>query len=162
MASRKGRRGLAGLVSVAVIFMAVAWLARSSFSAGTYYRTVDEVMTEDGNDLIGQRFRIAGKVVLGSIVRAPGASPDYRFRVSDETGSIINVHYTKAAPDTFKDGVEVVVEGKLVSDDEFRATTLIAKCPSKYEGQLTPEDVARKEALKGAVMPAAPGPAPTY
>jgi cytochrome c-type biogenesis protein CcmE len=41
-------------------------------------------------------------------------------------------------PDTFKDmpgmDVEVTAEGKLGADDKvFTATSIIAKCPSKYE-----------------------------
>jgi len=36
-------------------------------------------------------------------------------------------------PDTFTDGVDVVVEGRLGRDGTFRATTLLAKCASRYE-----------------------------
>ncbi len=36
-------------------------------------------------------------------------------------------------PDTFTDGVDVVVEGRLGRDNTFRATTLLAKCASRYE-----------------------------
>jgi cytochrome c-type biogenesis protein CcmE len=42
-------------------------------------------------------------------------------------------------PDLFKDGAEVVLEGRLVSGDgsqaRFHADKLLAKCPSKFEGQ---------------------------
>ena len=37
-------------------------------------------------------------------------------------------------PDTFTDDVDVVVEGRLMPDGTFRATTLLAKCGSRYEG----------------------------
>jgi cytochrome c-type biogenesis protein CcmE len=43
------------------------------------------------------------------------------------------VVYRGLAPDTFTDGVEVVVEGRLQPDGTFRATTLLAKCGSRYE-----------------------------
>jgi cytochrome c-type biogenesis protein CcmE len=44
-----------------------------------------------------------------------------------------NVVYRGITPDTFTDGVDVVVEGRLGHDGTFRATTLLAKCASRYE-----------------------------
>jgi cytochrome c-type biogenesis protein CcmE len=38
-------------------------------------------------------------------------------------------------PDLFKDGAEVVVEGKLAPSGDFHATNLLAKCPSKFEAK---------------------------
>ena len=39
-------------------------------------------------------------------------------------------------PDLFKDGAEVVVEGRLTATaGTFHATNVLAKCPSKFEGQ---------------------------
>ena len=43
------------------------------------------------------------------------------------------VVYRGIAPDTFTDGVDVVVEGRMQSDGTFQATTLLAKCASRYE-----------------------------
>ena len=36
-------------------------------------------------------------------------------------------------PDPFTDSVDVVLEGRLGRDGTFRATTLLAKCASRYE-----------------------------
>jgi cytochrome c-type biogenesis protein CcmE len=41
--------------------------------------------------------------------------------------------YRGIAPDTFTDGVDVVVEGRMANDGTFHATTLLAKCASRYE-----------------------------
>jgi cytochrome c-type biogenesis protein CcmE len=43
------------------------------------------------------------------------------------------VVYKGITPDTFTDSVDVVVEGRLGHDQTFRATTLLAKCASRYE-----------------------------
>jgi cytochrome c-type biogenesis protein CcmE len=43
------------------------------------------------------------------------------------------VVYRGIAPDTFTDSVDVVVEGRLGRDGTFQATTLLAKCASRYE-----------------------------
>jgi cytochrome c-type biogenesis protein CcmE len=47
------------------------------------------------------------------------------------------VVYRGLAPDTFDDDVEVVVEGRLARDGVFHATSLLAKCGSRYEAQPT-------------------------
>ena len=36
-------------------------------------------------------------------------------------------------PDTFKDGAQALVEGKLIPDGRFQAEQVQAKCASKYE-----------------------------
>ena len=146
---RKKNKKVAGVLSVAVVALAAGVIVKSSFSAGQYYRTVAET-EQEGDALVGESFRIAGKVLPGSIVVAPTTEPDYTFTVSDPDGHRVTVHYAQAVPDAFKDGSEVVVEGRLVKPDLFEATHLVAKCPSKYEGVLTKEEVARREAEAAA------------
>jgi hypothetical protein len=53
----------------------------------------------------------------------------------------IPVVYAGTVPDIFREGIQVVVEGKMGSDGTFEAETLLAKCPSKYQeaGQLSAE-----------------------
>jgi cytochrome c-type biogenesis protein CcmE len=51
----------------------------------------------------------------------------------DQTLSL-PVHYRGVIPDTFKPGVEVIVEGGLDPGTQvFKAKTLMTKCPSKYK-----------------------------
>ena len=94
-----------------------------------YYLTVSEFMQapDRGTD----SFRINGKVTDGTIVRYPSGQ-EVRFVVSDGA-SDLPVHYAGIIPDTFVDGAEVVVEGRLADDGTFHAHMLLAKCPSKYE-----------------------------
>ncbi len=53
--------------------------------------------------------------------------------VIEEEGQEMAVRYAKELPDTFKDGAEVLVEGKYHREGYFDAQMLMAKCPSKYE-----------------------------
>ena len=76
-------------------------------------------------------FRINGKVTEGSIVRL-ASGQDVSFVVSDGANDL-SVRYHGIIPDTFVDGADVVVEGRLGDDGTFDAHTLLAKCPSKYE-----------------------------
>ena len=77
-------------------------------------------------------------------MRLAGARPEVRFGLADGDG-LITVHYGRSLPDAFTDGAEVVAEGTLSAPDRFDASVVIAKCPSKYEANLTPEDVAYQE-----------------
>lgn len=54
------------------------------------------------------------------------------FKMTDGAQTYYVV-YRGITPDTFADGVDVVVEGRLGHDGTFRATTLLAKCASRYE-----------------------------
>ena len=62
-----------------------------------------------------------------------------------EEGKRLPVSYvgTDPLPDTFKDGAQCLVEGKVQPDGRFVAETVQAKCASKYEaapaGQSQPE-----------------------
>jgi cytochrome c-type biogenesis protein CcmE len=61
---------------------------------------------------------------------------DYKFKV-ENNGSVMDADYNGIVPDTFKDTPgevsEVVLQGTLAPDGSFHATSIMAKCPSKYE-----------------------------
>lgn len=75
--------------------------------------------------------KMGARVVHGSITRNVGTQT-ITFQVTDGTQTY-PVVYRGLAPDTFTDDVDVVVEGRLEPDGTFRATTLLAKCGSRYE-----------------------------
>ena len=53
----------------------------------------------------------------------------------------VNVYYKGVKPDSFKADVQVILEGKYnKAENLFKATTLLVKCPSRYEGETPPED----------------------
>ena len=104
-------------------------------NAMVYYYTVSEVQSQ-GKQLAGRGIRISGYVQPGSIEKADdGTRVDFRV-YEKKTGRTVLVSYAGLIPDTFKDDAEVVVEGIFdPGDPSFNATTLLAKCPSKYEGK---------------------------
>jgi cytochrome c-type biogenesis protein CcmE len=108
-------------------------MASSIRDTGVYYLTPTELSTRLAAD---SSFRDVGvkvgaRVVPGSIQRDPGGR-QYAFTVTDGARTF-PVIYRGIAPDTFTDGVDVVVEGRMGPDGTFRATTLLAKCASRYE-----------------------------
>ena len=94
--------------------------------------------------------RINGKVADGSIVRQKSGL-DVRFDVTDGQ-SVLPVEFHGVVPDTVVDGADVVVEGGLRQDGTFVASSLLAKCPSKYEaaakrGEKNPHADSRAEGI---------------
>ena len=155
-AAPAGRRPRIGRLAIGILLVGAA-LSYLVY-AGTrdnlvYYYEVDEVQaaaaTTDG------RIRVSGDVVEGSIVKDEEAR-EIRFAIratqaagepDDASGSpaeSIPVVYAGTVPDIFREGIQVVVEGRMGSDGTFEAETLLAKCPSKYQeaGQLSAEPAA--------------------
>jgi cytochrome c-type biogenesis protein CcmE len=117
-----------------VLGLAFAGLMFSTLSEGTeFYKHVDEVMADPGA-WQGKRLQLHGFVVDKSILRRPDTL-DYRFQVQSN-GKVVPVRYTGVVPDTFKDGAEVVLKGRL-GPDGFAVDKdgVMAKCPSKYNPQ---------------------------
>lgn len=122
------------LVGGVVILATAGYLMASSISeTGVYYLTPSELATKLAADpsLHGVGVKLGARVVPGSIKREAGGR-EYAFVVTDGARTV-PVVYRGIAPDTFTDGVDVVVEGRMGQDGTFRATTLLAKCASRYE-----------------------------
>jgi len=95
-----------------------------------YYLTVSEVLAKN---TYGEGLRLSGRVVPGSI-HWDGARGQLNFQLSDGQ-KVIDVVHQGVAPDNFRPGQVVVVEGIWTPEGVFRAGTLMAKCPSKYQAQ---------------------------
>ena len=122
------------LIGAAAVLASAGYLMASSISeTGMYYVTPTELATKLAADptLHGVGIKLGARVVPGSIKRQAGGR-EYAFLVTDGSREV-PVHYRGIAPDTFTDGVDVVVEGRMGQDGTFRATTLLAKCASRYE-----------------------------
>ena len=124
----------------AVIVVCLFYLViSSSQKMSMYYFTVSELEARE-TEFVGQRIKLAGKVVPGSIQNHEGNRlVEFQIWEPMEEGEISSkrrtVVYRGVVPDTFKDESDVVLEGITGSDGTFKAETLLAKCPSKYEGQ---------------------------
>lgn len=130
MDGRRVKFILIGLGVVATMAFMLVIATGKSDGGFAYYVTVAEF--KDKGAPTG-RFRVNGKVATGSIVRE-ASGRRVRFTIRDKDGGAsLPVDYTGIIPDTFVDDADVVVEGKSREDGVFVATTLLAKCPSKYE-----------------------------
>lgn len=116
---------VAGLLALAISATLVLIQSEGTFE---YYMTVSEYF-DNQPKYRGSKVKLAGKVKVGSLVHEAG---EYRFSVEDR-GKELSVTFAGIVPDTFKEGVEVVVEGRGESGAQFKAYSLLAKCASKYE-----------------------------
>lgn len=125
--SRKSKQ-----ISATVVVLATAFAVLLYSSLGEslqQYKYVDEVAASP-QQYEGKLMQIHGFVVPNSIGRKEN-TPEYRFDVQ-RNGKIIRAYYTGSPVDQFKDEAEVVLTGVL-KGDSFHATSMTAKCPSKYE-----------------------------
>ena len=130
------------VVGILIILGLVGYLAFVGFEEGrSYYLTCDEV-AERGTEIIDDNIRLAGTVVDGTIRR----DGDILLFDLEYEGARYVVRYVgmDPVPDTFKDGVDAVVDGQLKPDGTFEGRKIQAKCASKYEAEYGEEDVAAK------------------
>jgi cytochrome c-type biogenesis protein CcmE len=137
----KGLQIALGGLAVAVL---LGWYAATNLEEiGTfqYFQTLEEFRTAE----VTGPARVHGYVATGSIERDL-ETRSIRFAVVQEpphaagatlagADSLTVVYGTLDAPDMFKDGAEVVVEGRMGGDAVFVADNVMAKCPSKFEAK---------------------------
>lgn len=128
-----------------LIALLLGWYAASNLEAGaafTYYQDLAEFRRSARP---GEPARVHGYVAAGTIERDVPALR-VRFEVQGrpphaggESGERLEVLFASLeTPDLFKDGAEIVVEGRLAPAEEgsvFHADKLLAKCPSKFEAK---------------------------
>jgi cytochrome c-type biogenesis protein CcmE len=119
------------LVGSGIIVITLAFLAYVGFTQSkTYYHTISELSALSATSQ-HERMRVSGNVRAGSINHLSGRI-DF---VLEEEGKMLPVSYVgrDPLPDTFKDGAQALVEGKLSPDGSFQAEAIQAKCASKYQ-----------------------------
>jgi cytochrome c-type biogenesis protein CcmE len=126
------RKPLKIAATIAVVVIAFTGLMFATLREDTqYYKRVDEVMS-DPAAWQGKRLQLHG---YASAIEKKRNSLDYRFKV-EHNGRVVTAYYKGVVPDTFKEGSEVVLKGKLSTEGfQVERGGVIGKCPSKYEPQ---------------------------
>ncbi len=122
------------LIGGVLVLGTAGYLMTSSIKdTAVYYLTPGELSAKTVSDptFYDTGVKLGARVVPGTIKREPGGK-QVAFAISDGAKTY-NVIYRGITPDTFTDGVDVVVEGRLDRAGTFHATTLLAKCASRYE-----------------------------
>ena len=90
----------------------------------------DPTKVANGEVKTGQRFRLGGMVVKGSVQRTAGTL-DINFVVTDYRHTV-PVYYNKVLPNLFKEGSGMVADGRLDARGVFVADEVLAKHDEKY------------------------------
>jgi cytochrome c-type biogenesis protein CcmE len=94
------------------------------------YVSVTDVLV-NAEQYQGRSLQVIGEVIPESLERSDEGSMS--FLITDGE-SVIEVRYTGAPPQNLEQGNEVVVVGSLSEAGVLDASSLLVKCPSKYEG----------------------------
>jgi len=130
-----------GLIVAAVAYLIVTAIRNTA----EYYLTVGEVQARQ-TELQGQALRVAGRVVPGSVSWDPSsltlgfaiaAIPDPEAPAVKPVAVSAVPQYRvlckgQPKPDMFAENRDVIVEGRLGTDNAIIATQVLTACPSKY------------------------------
>ena len=131
---RKSRLSIIILVLAGVVIATTLVLYALRQNIDLFY-TPSEVVygKEDKADLkpeVGQRIRVGGIVVAGTVQRDP-KSLKVRFDLND-IGPSISVEYEGILPDLFREGQGIVAQGVLKEPTLLEATEVLAKHDENY------------------------------
>ncbi|HJP33408.1 MAG: cytochrome c maturation protein CcmE [Candidatus Latescibacteria bacterium] len=121
------------IVALGVIALMILGVRQSS----SRHVTLDVMVELPAAEISGRRIQLAGCTVVPGTIEWDEYRHRPVFQITDGTRHM-QVRYTGNAvlPDTFQDRAQLVMEGRFLPDqDRFEAEVVMAKCPSKYEGQ---------------------------
>jgi cytochrome c-type biogenesis protein CcmE len=127
---------VAGLVIVAAVVLLLYTTTRDNTQ---FYLSVQDLRARS-EEMVGKDARISGIVVPDSI-KYDSQSLHLEFDIVDRDSTnqepLRIVMNGEALPDQMKDEAEAIAEGRLSADGTFQAETLMMKCASKYEVEIT-------------------------
>lgn len=145
------------IAGIAVILIAFGLLIMGSMRSNTLRAMpVDQLLSQEGQSMVGQRLRIAGYVGNAPVRRVKLETPQGTLEVKHFNvvyhGKIVAVTYQDALPDTFKAAMPVQVEGLYTAEGEMKADQVLTKCPSKYQAEQAEEAMKGREELKSGAL----------
>ena len=126
----------------AVIVAVFAWLLFGGLEKNVVFFLTPKELLAKGTDGIGVPVRLGGQVKPGS-VKWNAQTLDLRFTVTDGAREM-QVHSTGAPPQMFRDGMGVVVEGRVGAGGVFEATGLMVKHSNEYRAPKPGEEAHEK------------------
>lgn len=130
------------LGGAAVIVAVFAWLLFGGLQKNVVFFLTPRELLAKGTEGVGVPVRLGGQVKPGS-VKWNAQTLDLRFTVTDGSREM-QVHSTGAPPQMFRDGMGVVVEGRVGSAGVFEATGLMVKHSNEYRAPKPGEEAHQK------------------
>jgi cytochrome c-type biogenesis protein CcmE len=130
---------LAGAVLILAVF---AWLLFGGLQKNVVFFLTPQELLAKGNEGVGVPVRLGGQVKPGSL-KWDAKALDLRFTVTDGAREI-PVHSTGAPPQMFREGMGVIVEGRVGAGGVFDATNLMVKHSNEYRAPKPGEEAHEK------------------
>lgn len=125
-------RGKVGLVvALIVILGGFTFLLYGGIGDNLVYFVTPSELAARGDQAINAPVRLGGMVVPGS-VRWDAEALDLRFRMTDGATDV-EIHSRKAPPQMFREGLGVVVEGRLAPSGTFESSNVMVKHSNEYQ-----------------------------
>jgi cytochrome c-type biogenesis protein CcmE len=129
---RRRRRTWPAAVVLALVLIAGAIILFQGLSnASVYFCNANEV-GHRSDCAVGKRFRVQGTVDQGSVARTPDGMTDFTISYG---GATIPIHYQGEPGGIFKEGIPVVVEGRMGTDGVFAGDRVLVKHTEQYIAQ---------------------------
>ena len=126
------RRATGPIIAGVVLLGAFAWLIWGGLDKNVVFFLTPNELLAKGQAAVNAPVRLGGQVKPGS-VKWDAATLDLQFDVIDADGKgTVHVKSAGAPPQMFRDGMGVVVEGKLGSDQVFQSSNLMIKHSNEY------------------------------
>jgi cytochrome c-type biogenesis protein CcmE len=130
------------LGGVAVILAVFGWLLFGGLQKNVVFFLTPRELLARGAVGVGVPVRLGGQVRPGS-VKWDAKTLDLRFTVTDGVREM-QVHSTGAPPQMFRDGMGVVVEGRVGTGGVFEASNLLVKHSNEYRPPKPGEEAHEK------------------
>ena len=127
------------IIGIVIIALALAAIISTISNSSTYadFKTADEHP--------GAVYHVVGKLDkdMEQVYNPEVNANIFTFYLKDMTGQVKKVVYNNSRPQDFEKAEQIVIVGKSAGE-EFHASDILMKCPSKYNGntpqqqQLTP------------------------
>ncbi len=117
-------------------FIAIGMIAVAIFILSKMAGDMSSYATFDQAGDSGEKVKIAGELIKDKeMIYDPEVDPNaFRFYLRDAEGKERKVLLLKAKPQDFELAEQIVLTGRM-KGDEFVATDVLTKCPSKYKDE---------------------------
>jgi cytochrome c-type biogenesis protein CcmE len=117
--------------SYLVVLVLIGVLLGYIISTSSSYSTYESFATAHSNS--GKQFQVVGKLVKDKPMEyKPEVDANrFSFYMIDEQGNERKVNYLGSRPQDFEKSEQIVLTGKM-EGEEFTASKILLKCPSKY------------------------------
>jgi cytochrome c-type biogenesis protein CcmE len=117
------------IIAIAIVAVAIGILISASKDVTTYSNFAQASQNGDKVKLIGQLVKDR------PVEYNPEKDPNYMaFYLKDEAGEVRQVVLRAAKPQDFERSESIVLTGQMQGDN-FEASDMLLKCPSKYKDQ---------------------------